>query len=115
MTEIREEMKMAEKKPIIRLMFAKVKEAFYELSEKEQMEFMVKDRKNWEELGCNVLMMIDCRWSTEEWNYIGVEEWPNIEALEKRAKFEFEELQKFRYAESKTYLGTLESLAEYGE
>ena len=37
---------MTEKKPIIRLMFAKVKEAFYQLSEKEQMEFMVKDRKN---------------------------------------------------------------------
>ncbi|HDM78865.1 MAG TPA: hypothetical protein ENG51_20755 [Deltaproteobacteria bacterium] len=43
---------------------------------------MVKDRENLEELGCNVLMMIDCRWSNEEWDYIGVEEWPTIEALE---------------------------------
>ena len=43
-------------------MFAKVKEAFYELSENEQMELMAKDRKNWEELGCKILMMIDCRW-----------------------------------------------------
>ena len=106
---------MAEKKPIIRLLFAKIKEAFYALSEEEKQEFMLKDRKNLDELGCKVLMMIDCRWSNEEWNYIGVEEWPTIEALEKRAKFEFEELQKFRYAESKTYLGTRESLAEYGE
>jgi len=106
---------MAEKKRIIRLMFAKVKEAFYKLSEEEQQEFMLKDRKNWEELGCKILMMIDCRWSNEEWNYIGVEEWPNIEALEKRAKFENEELKKFRYAETKTYLGTCESFAEYGK
>ena len=106
---------MTEKKPIIRLMFAKVKEAFYKLSEEKQQEFMLKDRKNWEELGCKLLMMIDCRWSNEDWNYIGVEEWPNIEALEKRAKFENEELQKFRYAETKTYLGTCESLAEYGK
>ncbi len=52
---------MAEKKPIIRLMFAKIKEAFYSLSDEEKMEFMVKDRKNLDELGCKVMMMIDCR------------------------------------------------------
>jgi len=107
--------KTAEERPIIRLMFAKVKEAFYALSEEEKQEFMLKDRKNWEELGCKILMMIDCRWSNEEWDYVGIEEWPTIEALEKRAKFEFEKLQKFRYAESKTYLGTRESFAEYGK
>ncbi len=106
---------MAEKKPIIRLLFAKIKEAFYELSEEEKMEFMVKDRKNLEELGCKVIMMIDCRWSNEEWNYVGIEEWPTIEALEKRAKFENEELTKFRYIEAKTLLGTRESFAEYGK
>jgi hypothetical protein len=106
---------MAEKKPIIRLFFAKIKEAFYKLSEEEKMKFMVKDRKNLDELGCKVLMMIDCRWSNEEWNYVGVEEWPTVEALEKRAKFEYEEMEKFRYVESKTYLGTRESFAEYGK
>ncbi len=104
-----------EKKPIIRLLFAKIKEAFYDMSDEEKMEFMVKDRRNWEELGCKILMMIDCRWSNEEWNYIGVEEWPTIEALEMRAKFEHEELEKYRYIESKTYLGTCESLADYGK
>ena len=106
---------MAEKKPIIRLFFAKIKEAFYELSEEEKIEFMVKDRKNLDELGCKVLMMIDCRWSNEEWNYIGIEEWPSLEALEKRAKFEYETLNKFRIVKSKTYLGTRESFAEYGK
>ena len=105
---------MAEKKPIIRLLFAKIKEAFYELSQEEMMEFMVKDRKNLDELGCK-FWMIDCSWSTEEWTVIGVEEWPSLDALEKRAKFENEVLQKFRYVESKTYLGTRESSAEYGK
>jgi hypothetical protein len=60
-------------------------------------------------------MMIDCRWSNEEWNYVGVEEWPTIEALEKRGKFENEELEKFRIIKSKSYLGTRESFAEYGK
>jgi hypothetical protein len=106
---------MDEKKPIIRVYFAKIKEAFYNLSEEEKKEFMRKDRENLDELGCKVLMMCDCRWSNEEWNFVGVEEWPSIEALEKRAKFEYEELEKYRYVESKTYLGTRESFAEYGK
>jgi hypothetical protein len=106
---------MAEKKPIIRMLFAKIKEAFYELSGEEQQEFMIKDRKNLDELGCNVIMMIDCRWSNEEWNYVGIEEWPTINALEMRGKFENEELEKFRYIEAKTLLGTRESFAEYGK
>jgi hypothetical protein len=106
---------MDEKKPIIRVYFAKIKEAFYNLSEEEKIEFMRKDRKNLDELGCKVLMMCDCRWSNEEWNFFGVEEWPSIEALEKRAKFEYEELENYRYVESKTYLGTRESFAEYGK
>ena len=106
---------MAEKKPIIRIFFAKIKEAYYNLSEKEKMEFMRKDREKMDELGMKLLMMIDCRWSNEEWNYVGVEKWPSIEALEKRAKFEYEELEKYRYVESKTYLGTQESFAEYGK
>jgi len=106
---------MAEKKPIIRLYFAKIKETFYKLSEEEKKEFMLNDRKNLDELGCKVLRMCDCRWSNEEWNFFGVEEWPSIEALEKRAKFEYEELEAYRYVESKTYLGTCESFAEYGK
>jgi hypothetical protein len=106
---------MAEKKPIIRVFFAKIKEAYYEMSAEEQQAFMIKDRKNIEELGCSVIMMVDCRWSNEEWNYIGIEEWPSIEALEKRGAFENEALQKFRYVESKTFLGTRESFAEYGQ
>lgn len=102
-------------KPIIRLYFAKLKEAFYNLPEEEKMAFMRKDRENLDELGMKAVMMIDCRWSNEEWDYVGVEEWPTIEALEKRGKFEKEELGVFKYVDSKTYLGTPESFAEYGK
>ncbi len=105
---------MAEKKPIMRLYFAKLKEAWYKLSEEEQMEFMLKDRAHMDEVGMKLIMMIDCRWSNEEWDFIGVEEWQSIEALDKRAAFEKEELQGFRYVESKTYLGTRE-IGEYAK
>jgi hypothetical protein len=78
------------------------------------MAFMRKDRGNLDELGCK-FETIDCRWSNEEWQFIGIEEWPNLEAIEKRAKFEKEELQTFRYVESKTILGTRESSDDYGK
>jgi hypothetical protein len=104
---------MAEKKPIIRLFFAKLKEAWYELSEEEMMEYMRKDQEILDELGCT-FTMYDLRWSNEEWDFVGVEEWPTIEALEKRGQIEKEEMQGFRYVESKTYLGT-RVLEEYGK
>ncbi|MEL4304258.1 hypothetical protein [Methanococcoides sp. LMO-2] len=105
---------MTENKPIIRMYFARIKEAFYDLSDEEKSEFMRKDREEMDELGMKVLMMIDCRWSNEEWDFVGIEEWPSIEALEEPGRFEKEELEAFRYVESKTYLGTSESFAEYG-
>ena len=106
---------MAESKPIIRLFFAKMKDTFIDLQEEEKMAFMRRDRENLDELGMKAVTMIDCSWSNEEWDYIGVEQWPSIEAIEKRELFENEELEVFRYVESKTYLGTPESFTEYGK
>lgn len=106
---------MNNSKPIIRLFFAKMKEAFIDLPEKEKMAFMRKDRENLDELGMEAVAMIDCHWSNEEWDYIGVEKWSSMEAIEIRERFEKEELEIPKYVESKTYLGTPESFAEYGK
>ena len=51
----------------------------------------------------------------KELDYIGVEEWPSLEVMGKREKFEKEELEIFKYVESKTYLGSPESFEEYGK
>ena len=106
---------MTENKPIIRLFFAKMKREFIDLPEDEKIVFMHKDRKNLDELGMKAVSMIDCSWSNEEWDYIGVEEWPTMEAIEKREQFEKDELKVYRYVDSKTYLGTAESFVEYGK
>ena len=105
---------MVEEKPIIRLFFVKIKEAFNDLSDEEKMAFMSKDRKNLDELGCK-FETINCSGSNEEWQFIGIEEWPSMEAIEKRAKFEQEELELPKYVESKTILGTRESSEDYGK
>ena len=106
---------MAGNKPVIRLYFAKMKQAFRELSDEEKIAFMRKDRENLDKLGMKAVTMIDCSWSNEEWDYIGVEQWPSMEAIEKREKFENEVLEVSRYVQSKTLLGTPESFADYGK
>ena len=106
---------MAESKHVIRLFFAKIKDAFLDLSEEEKMAFMRKDRENLDKLGMKAVTMIDCSWSTDEWDYIGVEQWPSLKAIEERELFENEELEVFKYVESKTLLGTPESFSDYGK
>jgi hypothetical protein len=97
---------MSEKERIIRVMFVKIKPAYYELSEEEQQEFMRKDRERMEELGYKLRFMLDCSWSDKKWQFIGIEEWSSMDAIEKIEKFHEEELGASKYAEYKTYLGT---------
>ena len=106
---------MAENTPIIRLFFAKMKKAFIDLPEEQKIAFMRKDRENLDELGMKAVAMIDCRWSNDEWDYIGVEQWPSADAIKMRETFEKDELKISNFVKSKTYLGTPESFAEYGK
>ena len=92
-----------------------MKESFSNLSNEEKMDFMRRDRENLDALGMKAVSMIDCSWSNDDWDYVGVEEWPSLEAIEKREQFENEELEVFKYVESKTLLGTPESFDEYGK
>ena len=58
---------------IVRLFFAKMKPAFFQLIEEERRQFMVRDRANLDALGMKAISMIDCSQSDDEWDYIGVE------------------------------------------
>lgn len=105
---------MQDNQPIIRLYFAKMKDAFAALPEDQRAAFMKKDRENLDALGMQAVAMIDCRWSNEEWDYVGVEQWPSLDAIEQRERFEREELEVSRYVESKTLLGSPDSFDDYG-
>ena len=106
---------MTENKPVIRLFFAKIKQAYMDMPEDEKKAFMRKDRENIDELGMKAVAMVDCHWSNDEWDYIGIEEWPSMEVVKIREKFEKEVLEISKYVESKTYLGTPESFDDYGK
>ncbi len=106
---------MDENKPIIRLLFVKMKQAYVDMPEEEKKAFMRKDRENIDELGMKALAMVDCHWTNTEWDYIGVEEWPSMEVFRVREQFEKDELEMSKYVESKTYIGTPESFDDYGK
>lgn len=106
---------MEHNKTIVRLFFAKMKDAFLSLADEEKMTFMMKDRANLDELGMKAISMIDCTDTNDEWDYIGVEGWPSMEAIATREKFENEELQISRYVEYKTYIGHEQSFETYGK
>jgi len=106
---------MSEDKPITRLFFVKMKNTFLELSDEEKADYVTKDRANLDKLGMKAVSMVNCGWSTDEWDYIGIEEWPSMEAIKKREAFERDELEIDKYTVSKIYLGTSESFDDYGQ
>jgi len=106
---------MDDTQPVIRLFFARIKQAFIDLPDAEKMEFMATDRKNLDALGMEAVTMINCSGLDQEWDYIGVEKWPSMDAIRQREKFEQEVLGIDRYVTSKTHLGTPESFGEYGK
>lgn len=108
-------MHMGDEKPIIRFMFARLNEAFVSLSEEEKADFMRRDRENLDALGMKLLTMVNCDLSDEEWEFIGVEEWPSMEAIKLREKFEEDELEISKNTEYKIILGTPESFDTYGK
>jgi hypothetical protein len=102
-------------KTIVRLFFAKMKQAFLTLPDEEKMAFMTKDRANLDELGMKAISMIDCTDTDDKWDYIGVEGWPSMAAIAERERFEKKELQLSRYVEYQTHIGHEQSFEDYGK
>lgn len=94
-----------EKKPILKIWFSNVKEAWFRLSKEERNDIQRKRAEKFRELGGKLLVSGTPYWSNEEWATFGVEEFPDIEAVQEYAEFIIE-LGWLRYNESKTYLCT---------
>ena len=101
--------------PIVRIFCAKIKSEFFELSEEERIAFMAMDRANLDELGMKAISMVDCRKTDHEWDYIGVEGWPSLEAIKERERFENDDLQISKYVKYKTHVGVGQSFDDYGK
>lgn len=79
--------------------------AWYELSEAEQNELMAKNDANLKALGVKTLVLCDSTWSSEHWWFFGVEEYPDVAAVQAHAAY-LMEIGWFKYGEAKVMLGT---------
>ena len=83
----------------------KPKEAWYQLSEDERNALAAKSMESLERVGGKTVVSCFSGWSSEEWMLFGVEEYPDIEAVQKNQEEQIA-FDWFRYLESKSMLGT---------
>jgi hypothetical protein len=90
---------------IYKLFLGKTTEAWHQMSEKEQRSLMGKVNDALDHVGGKRIIMCDPSWSTEQWHFWGVEEFPDIQAVMKHTRL-LADLKWERYVETMTVLGT---------
>jgi hemerythrin superfamily protein len=91
--------------PIYKLWMFRPKEAWYQLSQEERDKNTNRIMEDIEKVGGKSLLMCSPTWSTERWLAFGIEEYPDIEAVQKFTDMLLER-DHFRYIESVSMLGT---------
>ena len=78
---------------------------WYQLSKEEQQSILAKLNDALAKVGAKRTILCNAYWSTDECIYAGVEEFPNIEAVQKYMAT-LQELKWDRYVEATSVLGT---------
>jgi hypothetical protein len=93
------------KQTIYKLFLGKMEEAWYQLSPEEQHALLAKVDQALEQVGGKRIIQCDPTWSTEQWHFWGVEEFPDIDAVMQHTKL-LADLKWERYVDTMTVLGT---------
>jgi hypothetical protein len=91
--------------PIYKSWRVKVTEAWHQLSKSEQDALMAKVTAALDAVDGKVVVMCAADWANERWTAFGVEEFPDLEAVQKHTAL-LNELNWFRYIDSEHLLGT---------
>jgi hypothetical protein len=84
---------------------ASFNEAWYQLSREEQNQRLAQVGAALEQVGGKAVVLCESGWSNEQWQAFGVEEFPDIEAVQKHTKL-LNELNWNRYMTGVSSLGT---------
>ncbi len=91
--------------PIYKTYIGKPREAWYQLSKAEQEQLFAKIEAARTKFGVKEIINCDSSWSSDQWLFFGVEEYPNIEAVQ-QYHAALNEINWFRYIDGITVLGT---------
>ncbi len=90
--------------PIYKMHFARLREAWYQLSQDEQDKLFAEVDAAMAQVGGKTVVRCDSAWSAEKWPTFGIEVYPNLEAVQKYADL-LTDLDWYRYVEALTVLG----------
>jgi hypothetical protein len=88
-----------------KLFYGEVSEVWYQLSDEQQDSLEAKLDEALKKVGAKTLLLCDSSWFSDQWASAGVEEFPNIKAVQKDVAT-LNELNWFRYVEASNVLGT---------
>ena len=91
--------------PIYKFFTGRFLSDWYQLSKEEQQSILAKLNDALAKLGAKRTILCNTYWSTDEWVWAGVEEFPNIEAVQKYMAT-LQEPNWGRYADATSLLGT---------
>jgi hypothetical protein len=91
--------------PIYKAWWGKLTAAWYQLSKEEQESLLAKVSEAREKAGGKLVIFCNSSWASENWQYFGVEEFPDIEAVQKHTEL-LNELNLMMYVDSSSVLGT---------
>jgi len=92
--------------PVYKMFYARMKEAWYQLSKEQRDAIFAQMEETMKKVGGKPMVICDSSWSSEKWQFWGVEEYPSIEAVQEYANC-LSELDWFRYCDSEILLGTV--------
>jgi hypothetical protein len=90
---------------IYKLWQGRMTEAWHQLPQQEQQRLLSQVMDALNSVGGRELVICDAAWSNERWPIFGVEEFPDLEAVQRHEQMLID-LNWLRYIESRTTLGT---------
>jgi hypothetical protein len=91
--------------PIRKVALLKFRDAWYQLSREEVNNLLAKVNEAFEAAGGRNITMCSSAWASEQWQFFVVEEFPDIEAVQKYTGALIG-INWFRYVDSMSVLGT---------
>lgn len=91
--------------PIYKLFMARPSQAGYGQTQEEQQKLFAKVEEAFKQVGAKQVILCNSGWASEQWTFWGVEEFPDIEAVQKYTEL-LNGLNWFQFVDSVTILGT---------
>ncbi len=91
--------------PIYKVWFMKPTQTGFRLTKEEQDKLFVQSAESLKRAGAETIITCNSAWASEEWQYWGVEKYPNIESVQQHTQ-DLLNMNWFEYVDSITYLGT---------